>query len=466
MNLNRFFGRQQEVPVAAAAVVSNETFESIIDGLRQAIQAAKERNVGNQKFHTEEVLPALTDINNQIDEIIRKITAYKQRLQGMEGEIGANREKLAEMEGLRAQLLEKDRIISQKESDAQAQLERNQAELRTLTEQSRAGEQVFQEQMANLRNTLNREKQEIANTRDANARQQLEQQQAATLQQIDALQGTHANEKSAIQQEIDQHKATNSQLKSQLDNLERDNAENMNRLAAAGQETEKVLRENQELTGKLEAAKVVMKEAIDALNSLENYTSVEQIRQVIRSITTKIGQINNILDLNARNNGPGEEEFFEASEGLPDNTPITYTYTIGGVFSQRNIEKTFTYGEIKNGFSKAQVKANKKQIFNTIKQRLNDASSVQGVISVLDSMSEPNIDLKNVLNSILESIRSRGGKKTRRGKNTCKGGKKTKRKQRKQKGGYHYSERSKRRSLTTTSSSRRSKRRTKRTTRG
>ena len=464
--MDRFFRRQQEVPVAATAVVSNETFESIVDGLRQAIQAAKERNVGNQKFHTEEVLPALTDINIQIDEIIRKITAYKQKLQGMEGEIGTNREKLAEMEGLRAQLLEKDRIISQKESDAQAQLERNQAELRNLTEQSRAGEQVFQEQMAKLRNTLNIEKQQIANTRDADAKNQLEQQQAATLQQINALQGTHANEKSVIQQEIDQHKATNSQLQSQLDNLERDNAENMNRLAAAGQETEKVLRENQELTNKLEAAKVVMKEAIDALNSLENYTSVEQIRQVIRSITTKIGQINNILDLNARNNGPGEDlEFFEANEGLSDDTPITYQYTTGGVFGQRNIEKTFTYGQLKNGFSKAQVKANKQQIFNTIKQRLKDATSVQGVISVLDSMSEPNIDLKNVLNSILESIRARGGKKSRRGKKTCKGGKKTKRKQRKQRGGYHYSERSKRRSLTTTSSSR-SKRRTKRTTRG
>jgi len=461
--MNRLFGRQQQVLVPADAVVSNETFESIIDGLRQAIQAAKERNVGNQKFHTEEVLPALTDINNQIDEIIRKITAYKQRLQGMEGEIGANREKLAEMEGLRAQLLEKDRIISQKESDAQAQLERNQAELRTLTEQSRAGEQVFQEQMANLRKTLNDEKQQIANKRDADAKNRLEQQQAETLRQIDALQGTHANEKSAIQQEINQHKATNSQLQSQLDNLERDNAENMNRLAAAGQETEKVLRENQELTNKLEAAKVVMKEAIDALNSLEIYTNVEQIRQVIRSITTKIGQINNILDLNARNNGPGEDlEFFEANEGLPDNTEIKYKYTTGGVFGQKTIEKTFTYGQIKKSFSEAQVRANKKQIFNTIKQSLNNASSVEGVISVLNSMSKTDIDLKNVLNSILESIRPRGGKKTRRGKKTCKGGKKTKRKQR---GGYHYSEHSKRRSLTTTSSSR-SKRRTKRTTRG
>jgi len=465
-----FFGFNQPVNQPVASVVQSESFDDVMASLKQAVSEAKSRNIGNEKFHTQEVLPALNQINIQIDEIIKKIKAYQQRLQGMEGEIGENRKKLDEINVLRRQLLEKETIIKDQENNIQAQLASNQAEMSNLKQQTTAGEEVFQEQMANLRQRLDNEKQSIATAKDDDARRQLEEKEADTLQRIQELQSNHANEKSAIQQQIQEHVKENADLRANLDKIGQENAANISNLTAANQTTEQVRIENQILTSQLEAAKNVMKEAIIALNSLENFTSIDQIRAVISSISSKIGQINSILDSNPQSNRNIEyenlEEYFEANEGPTQESSVNF-------FTLDNGTKI----PIKQII--AQLKNKPQKGFMGGPSKYNTAFDLITKLDKKDPSYIPNI--KNVLNrqgiSFTQNNDIKGGKKTRHnrksckggrktckgGRKTCKGGRKTK-KMRKQKGGYHYNESTKRRSLTATSTSKRSKRRTKRTT--
>ena len=464
-----FFGFNQPVnqPVVAA-VVQNESFDDVMASLKQAVNEAKSRNIGNEKFHTQEVLPALNEINIQIDEIIKKIKAYQQRLQGMEGEIGENRKKLDEINVLRRQLLEKETIIKDQENNIQAQLASNQAEMSNLKQQTTAGEQIFQEQMANLRKRLDSEKQSIATEKDGETRRQLEEKEANTIQRIQELQNNHANEKSAIQQQMDEHIKENADLRTSLDKIGQENAANISNLATANQTTEQVRNENQKLTQQLEAAKNVMKEAIVALNSLENFTSIDQIRAVISSISSKIGQINSILDSNPQNNRNLEyenlEEYFEANEGPSQESSVNFFTLDNGT----KIPIKQIISQLKNkpqkGFMGGPSKYN--TAFDLItKLDKKDPSYIPNIKNVLNRQGivfTPNNDIKGGRKTCKVSRKTcKGGRKT------CKGGRKTK-KIRKQKGGFQYNERTKRRSLTATSSSKRSKRtssrRSKRTT--
>lgn len=433
-------------------------FDTIIGNLKQAVNDAQTRQTGNNDFHTTELLPALQNINAQIDEIAKKIAAYTQKMKEMEATIGANVQQLNEKETNIASLQQEKAAINQELSTIQNELQTNNAKLDNLEQESLNNDAVYTEQLKNLRKQLESEKQDLANASDAE-KQALANQIAMTENDLETTKQKHDAKKTQLEQSI-------SELTGERDNL-------VNELQQTKDESDGISRQLQgeqvnsanlqttiaSLNNQLQLARAAMIEATETLNSIEQARDPDEIRRLIDAINARIGDINAILDINS------EQEFFDANEGpgLPDDTPIKLQYNSNDM----NYEKETTWGKLKdkllnfNSYSKKFIEkeintGNLEKMLNEIKQE----DQVEGFLNFIRFKTR-----QGLVDGIIGSIQSGGRKgiktrKTRKVRKTRKG-RKT-RKVRKQKGGYRYNDRTKRKSLTTTTSSKR--RRTRRTT--
>ena len=415
-------------------------FDIIIRNLKQAVNDAKIRQTGNNDFHTKELLPALQNINVQIDEIAKKIAEYKQKLTQMEATIGANVQQLNEKETNIASLQQEKAAISQDLSTIQNELQANNAKLNNLEQESRNNDAVYTEQLKNLRKQLESEKQDLANASDAE-KQALANQIVMTENDLKATKQQHDAKKTQLEQSINELTGERDNLTDELQQTKAESAVISRQLQGEQVNSENLQTTIERLNNQLQLARAAMIEATETLNSIEQARDPDEIRRLIGAINARIGDINTILDINS------EQEFFDASEGpgLPDNTQIVRNYRQGGI-NGINREKTIPLGAIKKKIRDfPSDKIDKNQIINA----LNNAQDVASVTDILNSIPD------NILADMLASIKGgRKGRKTRKVRKT--------RKIRKQKGGYRYSDRTKRKSLTTTTSSKR--RRTRRTT--
>jgi chromosome segregation ATPase len=422
-------------------------FSELIKNLAAANETALVQIENNRNFN-KILTQDLTAINQQIRIIIEKIKGLKNRLQELQGLVETNQINITRIEGEKTAISQELTEAVRERDTITRQLQGNEEARNELIAQIKAIDAEKQKELRNLQNILDeiRIKSESDRNTTQTEKAKFNQEMRDTMIQIQQVQKAIQDEKNRLEQELANLNITHRQLEEVLNASKQEVANAKTQYQNLENDCNTIRAENTQLKENLNAAREIIIKATQLLNSLSQEEDYVKIRQQIDIINEEIREINGLLDIN-------EPEFQEAREAaVPLNTTITQNYMSNG----RQNQKTFTLGALLEVLGNINMR-NKDALIN----RLTNARSLDEINKILETLNEG--QLANILQQTQES---RGGKKTRRGKKTCKGGKKTKRKQRKQKGGYHYSERSKRRSLTTTSSSRRSKRRTKRTTRG
>ena len=393
---------------------------------------------------------------------------FYQSLPGTLGEINRDLQGITEqIEGIIAQLKEKDGLVA-----------RNQAEINALTEQSDA----TNAELTTLRESESRNQTEIerltasVSQLEESRLRQTEKFQAEKDKLIKDLDETLQNERAAdaannntLKKQLEEREATIRGKLASLNELKKESdakyEENIAQLEAqeeftkqkaadlnariAAKETESsdlstrltsLETENDSLKEQIRDASALMSQATTLLSNLDPENE-QKINEQITALRVSIGEINRILDSGPTSKREILHKIFQENRGTNidpslvfnniSNIPINQPINIGRTGKSKPLNEIL--GTIIGSQYDEDVKVSLLLQINAAK----DVKSIQAIVN----------------EAITNGLRLSGGRKTRKHK---KHGRKTKRKQR---GGFHYSERAHRRRITTSSSSRRSSRR-------
>jgi len=414
------------------------SFEDIISDLSNANTTAVAEIVSNRTFNSK-LLNSLGVINDQIRDIADSIRRLNIKLSESERYIQRNQEVIERNQEELASIQERMTESQNANDQASEQLRMNEQEMEALRRDLATNQAERATEIEELNQRLQRETADLSAAKDVEKQQELQAQVEDTEARIAQLQQESQDASNALDQQLQELRTRHSELEAELATSREETNRARNEMEGLSRDTDEIRAQNVDLTEKLETAKRLMTEATNTLKSLSEEEDHTQINALIRQINDQIEGIRELLS-------PDDLEYVDASQGpgLDDDTEITQIYNENG----RPTEKTFTLLALKNKVMNTQIKANIKA---EILKKLNNAKNVEEIKEYLDNMNRFD---QGRLTSILQDIR--GGRKTRRRINRK--GRKTK-KIRKQRGGYHYSERSRRKRITTTARRRSTSRR-------
>jgi len=456
----------------------------------------------NRQFN-DKVKIDLQEINENIKRINEKIRDLMMKLAETQAQVAENEVKITQNTADSANLASQLNEITAQREQASAQLEENQ---RNIAELQAAADEKQRQYTADLaRLNAEKEAERLAmNEASEQNKETIQMQIKDTESQIAALKKKHQDELNKSGFEIAQLKAIKDEIK---DELEKSNI----KIIGFTEQVRELSERNRELIVQNANLNEILKNAIpiidDAKNKLamlsDNSTDQGEINRLINEINISLGEINVLLEISSIPSAaaPGsfsQENPMNQTRVLPGmnisrrqvftpnppnpNVEIDGTeYTKDQIFKKLREYKDIGIfsDEYNNDFNKIQNK-----VFSIVRYRTNirldnsgdNAKKIENLISILTPLEQGNT-IKDVLEltigvSNLQRLFSEpptGGKRIRKTRKTKKIRRKTRRRKTKkvQRGGYHYNERARRKSITTTSSKRTSKRisrRNKRTT--
>lgn len=375
-------------------------FNTALKNLKEAIAS----NNNTQTYYNNELPKTLQQIYSDLEEIKISIQTL----------IEENNTEIQRNKGEIDEVTSEKKSIESKLADITSQLNEKTSESEDLKREQAKNAAAFQEKENNLTGKLNELQQKLRENENLSARDKttLEKKIEETETLIASLRRDFQTENTDLRNEIDDNIQKINIMRTSMEQLSKekqDATEELNALAGQRITLESSLRQSIEL----------MNEATQRINSFT--TSEPPNRQEIQHIKDIISEIKAQLKLST----PGVSR---AAELNINGEPVT----------NKDIVDAFI-----------ELAAGDINYWDPIKSEYESSREPQKII---DNLS-PN-DKTQILNIV---NRFKGGRKGRKGRKTRKvkrrKTKKTRkvRKVRKQKGGYHYSERAKRRSITTTS---------------
>jgi chromosome segregation ATPase len=419
--------------------------DEIIANLQQANANALISITNNNNFNSK-LNADLTSINAQITAIGSKIQELQQTLQDMRGQVADNQSTIEQNEQEK-QRFEQRISEAQRERDSVSQeLQDNQQQRAQLQQELEETKISNQEQRDRLKEQVDQYKADLENASETEKRRLLEEI-ADAQEEMQNLERANAQEVQKIQGELaalnDEKNSLTAELASSKSDIDRLTSQSSDLQMSIGE----LRQQNADLNNKLELARIEMTAAIENLRALSENPTQNGSQQLITDINAQLQRINDSLGI------VGEEQYFDAAEGgLPYNTRIDQTYISNGATRK----KTFNLGDfidvLQNNIDKYKSKngRNEQEHIRSILPHLRNASNMEAVNDYIEQIKNTN---EGAWNTIMSNSQLRGGRKTRR---KGKVGRKTRKGKKMQRGGFHYSQRAKRRSITTTSSSRRS----------
>lgn len=411
------------------------TIDNIIANITQANNNARDAIENNDTFH-KTLKSSLGLINQQIAAIDTKIRDLIDRLKQTESQVVENNKTIAQTNSEKESLQKNIDATQNELSSINTDLQNNEAERQNLQSQLETSKIANEEEIARLQAQLEKDKADLKGANEEEKKVLLKEIED-TQKNMMALEKNNADEIAQIKSHLEELNNEKKKLTDELDSSRQAIQKLTEDSHSLEMNINELRQQNNDLNAKLESAKLQMTRAVEYLNSLSDSSNHNEINGIIEQINRQLTEINSLLNIKEGND---DAEFFDAQNMrgpmVDKNSSIMFNGT------QNTLENIIKFLKVKNNQLKNNNPDNKyKQALNFIN---NDATSAEAIQSYLDRDNY------------------KGGRKTRKIKRRKTRKTRKTKKVRKQKGGYHYSERAKRRSITTTArrASKRSSRRT------
>ena len=449
-------------------------------------EVLQQNNLFNNMVKTD-----LNEINQKILRITEEIKKLQTRLAETLNKVASNEDdikaNITASEDLARQLSD----ITAEREQASTALAANQQEIDALRAAAAETDTQYRADLARLE--AEKEAERVA-MQDATSQQKeiLKMQLQDTDSKIANLKKSHEKESSELRFQLAQLNARTSQLEEYL-------TESNSKFTAATAKVEELnarnrelIIENENLNEILEKAIPIIEAAKNKLNALSDNKDQNEINRLIALINTNLSEINGLLGINSTSIPSAASDQFSVVNPMgvrvsrPPGSLIKPNIANSVVRKPNLLEENFTIngknytlqeiiGTLKTNPELIKENPSLKPYLEQFYSDIYDPeSSTLTTGKLINKLKDPNntIDsVKDMINDLIDPLKFEeeynsleGGKRIRKTRKTKKIRRKTRRRKTKkvQRGGYHYNERAKRRSITTTSSKRTSKRSSKR----
>ena len=449
-------------------------------------EVLQQNNLFNNMVKTD-----LNEINQKILRITEEIKKLQTRLAETLNKVASNEDdikaNITASEDLARQLSD----ITAEREQASTALAANQQEIDALRAAAAETDTQYRADLARLEAEKEAEILAMRN-KTGQEKETLQMQLQDTDSKIANLEKSHEKESSALRFQLAQLNARTSQLEEYLTESDSKFTEATAKVEELNARNKELILENDSLNRILDKAIPIIEDAKNKLNALsDNTTNQAEINDLISKISESLNDINILLEIDSRSipSAASDQFYVENPMGVRVSRPpgslikpniynsvvrkpnlLNENFTIDGknytlqeiirtLKTNPDLMKNTTF--LKKAYHNI-YDANDNSILTTktLIEQLNANNDKDSVQYIINDLIDPSKFEKeyNLLEE--ESNSLDGGKRIRKTRKT----KKIRRRKTKkvQRGGYHYNERAKRRSITTTSSKRTSKRSSKR----